>query len=75
MGSFFMNSTDYVCTPRDITVIESIMSALKKTMFVDIEDAFLSNDNLECLMKDDIFLHDDARPICINFVINNIKNI
>lgn len=49
---------DYVCTPRDITVIESIMSAPKKTMFVDIEDALLSNDYLECLMKDDIFLHD-----------------
>lgn len=49
---------DYVCTPRDITVIESIMSAPKKTKFVDIEDALLSNDDLECLMRADMFLHD-----------------
>ena len=68
-------SIDYICTPRYITVIESIMSASKKTMFVDIEDALLSKEDFECLMKDDIFLHNDARPICINFVINNIQNI
>ena len=55
--------TDYVCTPRDIRVIESIMSAPKKTKFVDIGDALLSTDDLECLMKDDMFLHDGVRPI------------
>ena len=67
--------TDYICTPRDITVIESIMSAPKKIMFMDIEDAFLSNDDLECLMNDDTFLHDGVRSICINFVIGNRNNI
>ncbi|KAE8766831.1 hypothetical protein D1007_61881 [Hordeum vulgare] len=34
------------------------MSAPKKTKFVDIGDALLSNDDLECLMRDDMFLHD-----------------
>ena len=58
-----MNLTDYVCTPRDITVIESIKSALKNTQFVDIGDALLSTDDLECLIKDDMFLHDGVRPI------------
>ena len=58
-----MNFIDYVCTPRDITIIESIMSAPKKTLFVDIGDALLSTDDLECLLKDDMFLHDGVRPI------------
>ncbi|XBH66993.1 hypothetical protein VPH35_095444 [Triticum aestivum] len=49
---------DYVCTARDITVIESIKSAPKNTQFVDIGDALLSTDDLECLIKDDMFLHD-----------------
>ena len=62
LAQFFMNSTDYVCTPRDITVIESIKSAPKNTQFVDIGDALLSTDDLECLMKDDMFLHDGVRP-------------
>ena len=48
---------------RDITVIRSIMSAPKKTKFVDIEDVLLSNDDLECLIKADMFLHDGVRPI------------
>ena len=56
-------STDYACTPRDITIIESIMSAPKKTKFVDIGDALLSTEDLECLLKDDMFLHDGVRPI------------
>ena len=56
-------STDYICTPRDITVIESIKSAPKKTKFVDIGDVLLSNDELECLIKDDMFLHDGVRSI------------
>ena len=56
-------STDYVCTPRDITIIESIMSAPKKTKFVDIGDVLLSTNDLECLLKDDMFLHDGVRPI------------
>ena len=56
-------STDYVCTPRDITIIESIMYAPKKTKFMDIGDALLSTDDLECLLKDDMFLHDGVRPI------------
>ena len=30
LAHFFMMSTDYVCTPRDISVIESIMSAPRK---------------------------------------------
>ena len=54
---------DYVCTRRDITFIEAIMSAPKKTKFVDIGDALLSNDDLECLMRDDMFLHDGVRLI------------
>ena len=58
-----MNFIDYVCTPKDITVIESIKSAPKNTQFVGIEDALLSTDELECLMKDDMFLHDGVRPI------------
>ncbi|XBI41681.1 hypothetical protein VPH35_126116 [Triticum aestivum] len=58
LAHIFMYSTDYVCTPRDITVIESIKSAPKNTQFVDIGDALLSTDELECLMKDDMFLHD-----------------
>ena len=63
LAHFFMNFIDYVCTPRDITVIESIKSAPKNTQFVDIGDALLSTDDLECLMKDDMFLHDGVRPI------------
>ncbi|XP_044318415.1 putative ubiquitin-like-specific protease 1B [Triticum aestivum] len=49
---------DYVYTPRDITVIETIKSAPKKTQFVDIGDALLAKDDLECLIKNDMFLHD-----------------
>uniref|UniRef100_A0A8R7RBB2 Ubiquitin-like protease family profile domain-containing protein n=1 Tax=Triticum urartu TaxID=4572 RepID=A0A8R7RBB2_TRIUA len=49
---------DYVCTARDITVIESIKSAPKNTQFVDIGDALLSTDDLECLIKNDMFLHE-----------------
>ena len=56
-------STDYICTPRDITVIESIKSAQKKTKFVDIGDVLLSNDELECLIKDDMFLHGGVKSI------------
>ena len=58
-----MNSTDYVCTARDITVIESIKSAPKNTQFVDIGDALLATDDLKCLIKNDMFLHDGVRPI------------
>ena len=63
LARIFMNSTDYVCTARDITVIESIKSAPKNTQFIDIGDALLSTDDLECLMKDDMFLHDGVRTI------------
>ena len=56
-------STDYICTPRDITVIESIRYAPTKTKFVDIGDVLLSNDELECLIKDDMFLNDGVRSI------------
>ena len=63
LANFFMNLTDYVCTPRDITVIESIKSAPKNTQSVDIGDALLATDDLKCLMKDDTFLHDGVRPI------------
>ena len=62
LAHIFMYSTDYVCTPRDITVIESIKSAPKNTQFVDIGDALLSTDELECLMKDDMFLHNGVKP-------------
>ena len=62
LAHFFMNSPDYVCTPRDITVIESIKSAPKNTQFVDIGDALLATDDLKCLMKDDMFLHNGVRP-------------
>ena len=63
LSHFFMNFIDYVCTPRDITVIESIKSAPKNTQFVDIGDALLAKDDLECLIKNDMFLHDGVRPI------------
>ena len=63
LAHLFMNSTNYVCTPRNITVIESIKYAPKNNQFVDIGDALLSTDDLECLMKDDMFLHDGVRPI------------
>ena len=63
LAHFITISTDYVCTLRDITVIESIKAAPKNTQFVDIGDALLSTDDLECLMKDDMFLHDGVRPI------------
>ena len=56
-------STDYICTPRDITVFESIRSAPTKTKFVDIGDVLLSNDELECLIKDDMFLNGGVRSI------------
>uniref|UniRef100_M8CUD5 Ubiquitin-like protease family profile domain-containing protein n=1 Tax=Aegilops tauschii TaxID=37682 RepID=M8CUD5_AEGTA len=49
---------DYVCIPRDITIIESIKSAPKNTQFVDIGDALLATDDLECLIRNDMFLHD-----------------
>ena len=49
---------DYVCTPQDIAAINLIMAAPKNTKFVDIGDAFLSNDELACLTRDDGFLHD-----------------
>ena len=58
-----MHLTDYVCTPRDIRVIESIKSAPKNTQFVDIGDALLATDDLRCLIKNDMFLHDGVRPI------------
>ena len=58
-----MNLIDYVFNPRDITIIESIKSAPKNTQFVDIGDALLATDDLKCLMKDDMFLHDGVRPI------------
>ena len=51
---------DYVCTPQDIAAINLIMAAPKKTKFVDIDDAFLSNDELACLTRNDGFLHDDV---------------
>ena len=35
----------------------------QETKFVDIEDALLSNDDLECFMKDGMFLQDGVRPI------------
>ena len=63
LSHFFMNLTDYVCTPRDITVVESIKSAPKNTQFVDIGDALLATDDLRCLIKNDMFLHDSVRPI------------
>ena len=56
-------STDNICTPRDITFIESIKYAPKKTKFVDIGDVLLSNDELECLIKDDMFLNGGVRSI------------
>lgn len=46
-------------TIKDITVIELIMTAPKKTEFVDIFDAFLSYDVLEYLTHDHLFLHHD----------------
>ena len=58
-----MNLTDYVCTPRDIIVIESIKCAHKDTQFVDIGDALLATDDLKCLIKNDMFLHDGVKPI------------
>jgi len=60
---FFIMSTDYICTPRDITVIESIRSAPTKTKFVNIGDVSLSKDELECLIKDDMFLKGGVRSI------------
>ena len=36
------------------------MAAPKETKFVDIDDAFLSNDELACLTCDDGFFHDDV---------------
>ena len=62
LAHIFVYSIDYVCTPKDITVIESIKSAPKNTQFVDIGDALLSTDDLECIIKDDMFLHDGVRP-------------
>ena len=58
-----MNFIDYVCNPKDITVIESIKATPKNTQFVDIGDALLATDDLECLIKNDMFLHDGVRPI------------
>ncbi|KAM0826346.1 hypothetical protein ACQ4PT_068928 [Festuca glaucescens] len=51
---------DYVCTTEDFALVESIMSATKNTKFVDIGDALLTNDNLQCLTRDDGFLPDDV---------------
>ena len=58
-----MMSAHYVCIPRDITVIESIKSTHKNTQFVDIGDALLATNDLECLIKNDMFLHDGVRQI------------
>ena len=54
---------DYVCTPRDIRVIKSMMPAPQKIKLVDVGNALLSNDELKWFIKDDMFLHDGIRPI------------
>lgn len=61
--------TDYVSTI--LSPLHQSRLRKKQNWFMDIADAFLSNNELECPTKDEMFLHNGVRlttlTLCLNY--------
>lgn len=57
---------DYICTRKDVEIIEFLKSALEKSVLVNIHGAWLGRNDMECMFHDNMQL-DGEVSTCIYF--------
>ncbi|PWZ10383.1 Vesicle-fusing ATPase [Zea mays] len=61
-------SEDYKCTPKDVQLIEYIKTLPGKQVVVNIDNAWLNRNDMECLFHGDIPLSDEALSAYIHCI-------